>query len=188
MNESLVLTPNDLTITKNGESCVLCAYPDPASPMARELQARGLWYGVLKGRSIPSDLLALSGAPWTIGWGYTGPDVHHGLVWTQEQADAALLKDMQRAEANVRAEVKIPLVHEEFVALCDLDFNIGNAAFDTSTLLRKLNAGDIAGSIAEFSKWNKAGGQVLAGLIKRRGAEAALFALGAKHAAAAVGV
>jgi lysozyme len=187
MTDALILTIEDLTITKNSESCVLCAYPDPASPLARSLQRMGLWQGVLRSKLIPDDLLSLSGTPWTIGWGHTGPDVHHGLVWTQEQADAALLKDMQHAEENVRAEVKIPLAHEEFIALCDMDFNIGNSAFDTSTLLRKLNAGDIEGAIAEFAKWNHAGGQVLAGLVKRRGAEAALFALGAKHAATAVG-
>lgn len=182
MNENLSLSLADLTITKNSESCVLCAYPDPASPMAVALQERGIWQAVLRGNMIPSGLMSLKGTPWTIGWGHIGPEVHYGLVWTQAQADAELLADMQRSEANVRAVVKIPLSHEEFVALCDLDFNIGNGAFDTSTLLRKLNAGDLQGAIAEFSKWNKAGGKVLAGLVTRRGAEAALFALGAKYA------
>lgn len=188
MNANLVLTINDLTITKNSESCVLCAYPDPASVLGKTLQSRGLWQRVLHGVPVPNDLLALSAAPWTIGWGHTGPDVHHGLIWTQAQADAALLDDMKHSEDNVRDEVKIPLSHEEFVALCDLDFNIGNSAFDTSTLLRKLNAGDVNGAIAEFAKWNKAGGAVLAGLVTRRAAEATLFRIGASHAAAATGV
>lgn len=188
MNENLSLTINDLTITKNAESCVLRAYPDPASPLGKRLQASGLWQGILKGKGVPSILLGLDGAPWTIGWGHTGPGVHQGLVWTQAHADAALLTDMQRSEANVREVVKFPLVHEEFVALCDLDFNIGNSAFDTSTLLRMLNAGDVQGAIAQFSQWNKARGEVLAGLVKRRAAEAALFALGAKHAVAVAGV
>jgi lysozyme len=86
---------------------------------------------------------------------------------------------MSVAEANVRAVVEIPLTQDEFIALCDLTFNIGTGNFDGSTLLRLLNAGDIDGAIAQFSVWNKAGGKVLAGLVKRRSAEAALFRLGA---------
>lgn len=182
MNDDLTLTLDDLTITKDSESCVRRAYPDPASPLARKLQALGQWQKVLAGALIALPLSALSGAPWTIGWGHTGPEVHYCLEWTQEQCDAQLLADMRKSEANVREEVKIPLTREEFIALCDLDFNIGNAAFDTSTLLKKLNAGDIDGAIAEFAKWNKAGGKVLAGLVKRRGAERVLFQLGARHA------
>ena len=45
----------------------------------------------------------------------------------------------------------------------------------TSTLLRKLNAGDYAGAADEFLRWNKAGGKVLNGLTRRREAERALF-------------
>jgi lysozyme len=116
---------------------------------------------------------------WTIGWGHTGPEVHEGLVWTQAQADAQLLKDMAAAEANVRAVVEIPLTQDEFIALCDLAFNIGTSNLDGSTLLRLLNAGDIDGAIAQFSVWNEAGGRVLAGLVNRRTAEATLFKLGA---------
>jgi lysozyme len=163
MNENLVLGLDDLTLTKASENCKLTAYPDPASPRARGT--------------------GTSGAPWTIGWGHTGPEVHEGLVWTQAQADAALLADMQRAEANVRRVVQIPLTQDEFIALCDLTFNIGCAAFDTSTLLAKLNAGDLEGAIEEFSKWNKAGGVVLNGLIKRRDGEKALFLLGSNFSA-----
>lgn len=164
MNENLVLTINDLSITKNSESCSLHAYPDPASPLARGI--------------------GQSGAPWTIGWGHTGAEVHAGLVWTQAQCDAQLLADMARAEANVRAVVQIPLTQDEFAALCDLDFNIGNGNFNSSTLLRLLNAGDIDGTIAQFAVWNKAGGQVLGGLVKRRDGEAALFQLGANYTVA----
>lgn len=188
MNDDLVLTLDDLTLTKNAESCVRRAYPDPASPLARRLQALGQWQKVLAGGPIAPQLLDLSGAPWTIGWGHTGPEVRYGLEWTQDQCDLQLLADMRRSEANVREEVKIRLTREEFIALCDLDFNIGNAAFDTSTLLKKLNAGDIEGAIAEFARWNKAGGKVLAGLVKRREAERLLFAIGARHAARLVHV
>lgn len=158
MNENLVLTQDDLSLTKASENCRLTAYPDPASPLARGTGA--------------------SGAPWTIGWGHTGPEVHQGLQWTQAQADAQLLADMARVEANVRSVVKVPLTQDEFAALCDFTFNIGCSAFDTSTLLAKLNAYDLEGAIAEFTRWNKAGGVVLNGLIKRRDGEKALFLLG----------
>jgi lysozyme len=147
------LTIDDLTLTKDSESCRLTAYPDPGT----------------------------GGAPITIGWGHTGPEVHLGLVWTQEQADAQLVKDMQRAEANVRQYVTHPITKEQFIALCDLAFNIGNTAFDTSTLLRKLNAFDVDGAIAEFARWNRGGGRVLQGLVKRRDGEKALFLLGTSY-------
>lgn len=182
MNENLVLQPSDLTITKNAESCVLFSYPDPASPLGRELQAQGRWQGVLQGTPIPSNLSLLSGTPWTIFWGHTGPDVHAGMTGTQDEADAQLLLDMQVAEANVRKVVTIELTQEEFIALCDLAFNIGCGAFDTSTLLRLLNSGDTQGAIDQFKVWNKAGGEVLEGLVKRRDAEQALFTLGANYA------
>jgi lysozyme len=123
-----------------------------------------------------------SAGVWTIGWGHTGPEVNEGIVWTQEQADAQLLKDMALAEANVRSVVQIPLNQDEFIALCDLAFNIGTGNLDGSTLLRLLNAGDIDGAIAQFSVWNEAGGRVLAGLVNRRSAEATLFKLGAQSA------
>lgn len=156
------LTINDLSITKQAESCRLTAYPDPASPRAR---------------GTGSD-----GSPWTIGYGHTGPDVYEGLTWTQAQADAALLADMQKAINNVHAYVKVPLTEDQFIALCDFTFNVGCSAFDTSTLLAKLNAYDLEGAIDEFAKWNKAGGIVLNGLIKRRDGEKALFILGTSYA------
>jgi lysozyme len=147
------LTIDDLTLTKDSESCRLTAYPDPGT----------------------------GGAPWTIGWGHTGPEVHPGLVWTQAQADAQLVKDMQSAEAAVRKYVTHEITRDQFIALCDFVFNIGSSAFNTSTLLRKLNAYDLEGAIEEFAKWNKAGGRVLNGLIKRRDGEKALFILGTSY-------
>lgn len=114
----------------------------------------------------------------TIGWGHTGPEVHLGLVWTQAQADAQLLADMAKVEANVRSVVTMPLTQDQFAALCDFTFNVGCAAFDSSTLLKCLNRYDLEGALDEFAKWNKAGGVVLNGLIKRRDGERALFLLG----------
>jgi len=90
MNEDLDITLADLTITKNAENCILRVYPDPASPLAVALQARNLWSTVLAGGAIPPELTDRSGAPWTGGWGHTGPDVIQGMIVTQEIADAWL--------------------------------------------------------------------------------------------------
>lgn len=175
-----------MSLTENAETLVLCAYPDPGSPLAKALQARGLWQRTLQGGVIPADLLAgLSGAPWTAGWGHTGPDVHPGMAVMREMAVAWLRADVAAAEAEVKRAVRVGLNQEEYDALVDFVFNIGNGNFETSTLLRKLNAGDTDGAIAEFARWNKAGGEVLAGLVKRREAERVLFLLGANYLRAA---
>lgn len=183
MNEDLTLSIDDLFITKDAESCYRNAYPDPASPLGVALQKAGLWYGALKGATIPSNLLNLSGAPWTIGFGHTGPEVHYGLLWSQTQCDEQLVIDAEVAEANVRKVVTIRLTQEMFIALCDLCFNIGNKAFNESTLLAKLNAHDIQGAADEFDKWCKAAGKTMPGLQKRRDADTAEFTLGANYAA-----
>ncbi|WP_143048293.1 lysozyme [Burkholderia sp. WP9] len=182
MNENLKYSDQGMSLTENAETLVLFVYPDPASPLAKALQARGLWQRVLAGGAIPLELGSLSGAPWTGGWGHTGPDVRPGMVITRDMAVDWLRADVRSAEAVVKRDVKVALNQEEYDALVDLVFNIGSGNFDTSTLLRKLNAGDTDGAIAEFARWNLAGGKVLAGLIKRREAERVLFQLGANHA------
>ena len=111
----------------------------------------------------------------TIGHGHTGPDVFIGQTITKTRAQELLLLDLQEAEAGVERAVKAPLNGNEFAALVSLAFNIGLGNFGKSTLLRKLNAGDRLGASAEFARWNKAGGKVLPGLVRRRAAEAQLF-------------
>ena len=111
---------------------------------------------------------------WTIGYGHTG-DVRGGQVITQSQADDLLKQDLRRFEIAVRKLVKVPLTQNQFDALVSFAYNVGEAALSRSTLLRKLNAGDLAGTKLEFAKWNKGGGKVLAGLTRRRDAEANLF-------------
>lgn len=112
---------------------------------------------------------------WTIGYGHTGHDVYEGLVWTQAQAEAALAIDEAWAESVVQARVKVPLTQNEFDALVDFVFNAGSGNFTASTMLRLLNAGDYHGAAGEFVKWDKCGGVVLAGLLRRRQAEAVEF-------------
>lgn len=117
---------------------------------------------------------------WTIGYGHTGPDVFEGVTISQEQADRLLAVDLERFARTVEFAVTVPVGQHEFDALVSLTFNIGGGAFRKSTLLKKLNAGDRAGAAAQFARWNKAGGKTLAGLTRRRAAEAKLF-LGASE-------
>lgn len=113
---------------------------------------------------------------WTIGVGSTGPHVKAGMTITQAQADALLAKDMRKFEDGVDKLVRVELDQDEFDACVAFAFNVGLGAFAESTLLKKLNAGDVDGAYKEFGRWNKANGKVLAGLTRRRKAEAALFA------------
>lgn len=142
------LSQHGIAVAHYFESCKLAAYPDPGSK---------------------------DGKPWTIGWGHTGPEVSKGLVWTQEQADAAFLVDMARFERAVTELVKVPLLQGQFDALVLFTYNVGRKALETSTLLRKLNAGDYDGAALEFRRWNKNDGKVMRGLTRRRSAEECLF-------------
>lgn len=112
---------------------------------------------------------------WTVGYGATGPDVRQGVVWTQAQAESRLRADLERFAAGVAKVVRVPLTAGQKGALVSLAYNIGLAAFRRSTLLRKLNAGDYAGAAREFARWNRGGGRVLPGLVKRRADECRLF-------------
>jgi lysozyme len=112
----------------------------------------------------------------TIGWGHTNhhpPAFSAGARWTQQQADAVLIDDLVRFEQRVERLVKVPLAQHQFDALVSFDFNTG--ALHKSTLLKRLNLKDYAGAAAQFARWNKAGGMVLAGLVRRRASETLMF-------------
>ena len=111
---------------------------------------------------------------WTIGYGHTR-GVVSGMTCTQAQAEAWLREDILSAIADVNRLVKVPLTQGEFDALVDFDFNLGGGALRGSTLLRLLNGGDHAGAAEQFERWDRAGGHVLAGLLRRRLAEEAEF-------------
>jgi lysozyme len=115
---------------------------------------------------------------WTIGYGHTGSGVVSGLAITQDQAVALLVSDVAAAAAFVNNAVTIELQQNEFDALVDFVFNLGRGAFAGSTLLKNLNAGQFDAAAAQFALWDHAGGQVVAGLLRRRQAEAALFQQG----------
>jgi lysozyme len=117
------------------------------------------------------------GDPWTIGWGSTGADIKKGLVWTQKQCDDRFAEHLAGFGANVgKAVGSAATTQNQFDAMVSFAYNVGVANLAASTLLRKHKAKDYKGAAAEFAKWNKAAGKVLAGLTRRRAAEAALYA------------
>lgn len=111
---------------------------------------------------------------WTIGYGHTR-GVKKGDTCTEKEADEYLRGDMWISEAAVKRLVHVPLNQGQYDALCDFVFNLGEGNLASSTLLKKLNAGDYAGAREELLRWNKAGGKVLSGLDARRKAEYAIF-------------
>lgn len=111
----------------------------------------------------------------TIGYGHTGKDVYEGLVWTQEQADEALEHDL--LAADILLNVYSPgLEGGVLEALTDFVFNIGIGHYRTSTLCQLVNAKNWPAVKAELLKWDHSNGTVVAGLLRRREAEAALIA------------
>lgn len=112
---------------------------------------------------------------WTIGYGSTGKHVHEGMVITEEQADKLLRSDVRTAESAVTRGVNVDLNENEFSALTSFVFNIGGNAFWRSNMRALINRNDMKSASLEFARWNRSKGTVLAGLIERRKAEAALF-------------
>lgn len=116
---------------------------------------------------------------WTIGYGWTQPvdgkPIRAGMTIKQETAERLLKTGLVSYESDVSRLVKVDLTQGQFDALVSFTYNLGARSLSTSTLLRKLNAGDYAGAADEFLRWNKAGGKVLNGLTRRREAERALF-------------
>ncbi len=111
---------------------------------------------------------------WTIGYGSTN-DVKEGMEISQERADMLLLEDVEVFEESVNKLVEVPLEQNQFDALVSWTFNLGSTNLKNSTLLKVLNDKDYDGVPAQIKRWNKAGGKVLQGLIRRREAEALLF-------------
>jgi lysozyme len=116
----------------------------------------------------------------TIGYGSTlYPDGTHVAmtdpVIDLDTGEAMLLETLKSYESAVAKAVTVPLNQNQFDALVDFAYNAGAGNLRSSTLLKKLNAGDYAGAADEFGKWVKGGGKTLPGLVKRREAERKLF-------------
>lgn len=135
-----------LALIKQFEGLKLAAYPDPGT----------------------------GGEPYTIGYGHTG-GVKRTDTCTLAQASAWLQGDVQGAVRALADMIAVPVTQGQFDACVSLAYNIGISAFRGSTLLRLLNASRYQAAADEFTRWNRAGGKVLPGLVKRRAAERALF-------------
>jgi len=110
---------------------------------------------------------------WTVGYGSTGEHVYPGQTVTEQEAERLLRQDLWRFEDSVSKSVKVELNDNEYAALCSFAFNVGCGAFESSTLLRRLNAGEPKERVfsEELPRWSKANGQTLQGLLNRRNAE-----------------
>ena len=147
----MITSEKGIRLIKQFEGCRLTAYPAPRT----------------------------GGDPWTIGYGWTHPvdgkPVKRGMTIDQATADRLLKTGLVGYENDVLKVAKVKLTQGQFDALVSFAYNVGSRALSTSTLLKKLNDGDIKGAADEFLRWNKAGGKVLNGLTRRREAERALF-------------
>ena len=98
-------------------------------------------------------------------------DAAWGKTYSPAECREQLDRDLARHAEGLMACIKAPMTAGQKVAFVDLAYNVGVGAVCNSTLARKANAGDMAGACAELSKWTRAGGQVLPGLVRRRQAE-----------------
>lgn len=116
---------------------------------------------------------------WTIGYGTThypgGKPVMEADTCTKEQAEEWLLWEIGKAASFIEKRVKVALNQHQFDALASFIYNVGPGAFEKSTLLKMLNAGDVQGAADQFGKWVNGGGKTLPGLVRRRAAERDLF-------------
>lgn len=114
----------------------------------------------------------------TVGWGTThinGVPVTLGMTITQDEAEEYLRADYKKFENSINSLVKVELSQQQFDAVADFVYNEGPTHFASSTLLKLINESDFENAKNEFIKWDKAGGHVLSGLLRRRQAEADLF-------------
>lgn len=111
----------------------------------------------------------------TIGYGHCIKPGEKFERISEPQAEALLAEDLAAAEHCILRLVKAALSQNQFDALVSLIFNIGERAFQNSTLLRMINNGDFQGASAQFERWVYAGGKKQPGLISRRKAENILF-------------
>ena len=111
---------------------------------------------------------------WTIGYGSTH-GIEKGMSISKSRAEELLLEDIAQFEDIVDKAVSVNLSQNQYDALVSWTFNLGGGNLNSSTMLKVLNAGDYENVPEQIKRWNKAGGQVKQGLVRRREAEALLF-------------
>lgn len=106
-------------------------------------------------------------------YGHDDQTMTPGKRFTAAECQAMLDEDLLKHTEAIDC-IKRPLSDGQKAAFLSFAFNVGNNAFCGSTLVRKANAGDMAGACAELSRWTLAGGKELPGLVRRRAAERAV--------------
>lgn len=123
-----------------------------------------------------------TGGVWTIGYGTikypSGTRVAKGDKISQTDAESYLRSDSKWVDSCLDSKVKVKISQNQFDALASFVYNIGESQFGSSTLLRKLNAGDFQGAANEFDRWVNDNGKRVQGLVNRRAKEKALFLKG----------
>lgn len=141
-----LLSLGGLTFIQSHEGLRYTSYPDPAT----------------------------GGAPWTICWGHTGPEVVKGMTVSRAQCEKWYRQDVAKAETVVQMHVTFPLRQGQYDALTSFVFNTGPNKLPTSTLLKLTNQGKWLQSCDEYPKWKYANKKVMRGLVVRRTEERAL--------------
>lgn len=108
---------------------------------------------------------------WTVCDGHTGSDIIKGKKYTDRECDRQMWNDLKPVKQAVDSMVKVPLGEYQRAALYSFTYNVGTGAFSKSTLLKRLNTGDVDGACEELRRWIYAGGQKWRGLMNRRDME-----------------
>lgn len=113
---------------------------------------------------------------WTIGYGFTGPNVGpNSLPMTREQAEPPLLTLLNQIDQRLGIELFVPVTNHQRAALLSLAYNIGMGNLGQSTLLKYVNDGAFGAAASQFLVWTFSKGVQLNGLLKRREAEMQCF-------------
>jgi len=118
---------------------------------------------------------------WTIGYGITsssGFSVYKGLTITKEESESLFAEKLELYSNQLSSLIKVTVNKSQYIALLDFFWNVGETNFEKSTLLKKLNANLFDAVPEQFMRWKYDEGEILAGLIKRRLSECALFKTG----------
>jgi lysozyme len=114
------------------------------------------------------------GCVWTIGPGFT-KGVKEGDYMTDAECDARLAEEIRGYERTVESACTVTPNENQFAAMVCLSWNIGQAAFRSSEVLKYHNMSQFAKAAMAFANWRRSGGKVVNGLIRRRAAEAKLY-------------
>lgn len=108
---------------------------------------------------------------WTVCDGHTGNDIRRGHRYTDKECDALLQSDLRKVASAIDPLIKVSIPETTRAALYSFTYNVGAGAFASSTLLKKLNSGDVSGACKELERWTYAGGVQWKGLMNRRDIE-----------------